>query len=184
MADDWVSILASSWPIIFAALVLIGGVAGVVTALRPWIERRHKRRDEDRVGIFEPMSREMTDITDQGKWRTANGMSVWTRSAAFSDLLKRRALNPPRLRVLRRDVSRLLELDDVHEKARTRFYDVVHDETGKILNRAEMFNHAAAEAKLSQDEFESSATALISQADFILKRLDAALAGKLVYKAR
>ncbi len=156
----------------FAMSPIVGWVVGGVTALVGILVAHHyqekSRLDrEDRVGIFEPLRRNMADILDNGEWRTAKGDIAWAGSAEPSDMLKRGALNPHRLRFLRRDVSRLIELGDAHVKAWTRFYDARQAE-----------KEAAAKVKPARDEYASSAKALISHAGIVAGRLDAALGAR------
>jgi hypothetical protein len=234
------------------ALNVGGWVVGGATALGGILvayhyQERGRLRQEDRIGVFEPLRREMAGIVDfdLAKYNLALGYRVWTRSDAFSDILKRGALKPPRLGDLRQDLTRLVELDDLHGKAQSRFYEVREAEGKKVwegtqVNGSELggpvplirsthsygdnlvtgalargdkeawvrlfqaailqlatrgtaraatppeviYDRMDAVVGPARNEFRSSGNALVAQADLIVKRLDAALAGKLVYKAR
>jgi len=79
---------------------VVGGataVGGILVAYH--FQEKSRLKQEDRVGVFEPLRREMTGILDNGDWRNTSGYIVWSRSEVFSDLLKRGALKPPRLMV-------------------------------------------------------------------------------------
>jgi hypothetical protein len=167
----------AAWPyaVGLGTLVATGASAAILYA-----QGLDNSRREDRVEVFEPLSREMTDMTEHGKWRTSKGLRVWGRSPALADILNRHALVRRRLRFLSRDVSRLLELDEAHEKAQNRFYDAREEETKKGTPAEKLFDETDKLVKPSRDEYVASAKTLIAQADLIQRRLDAALAGKLV----
>lgn len=115
---------------------MTAGVSGivslVVSVLVPrYLQEKDRVKQDGRVGVFEPLRREMTGILDN-RYRISLGYSVCTREEAFTDILRRGALNPRRLRDLRQDVSLLLELDVARENERSRFYDVREGEMKKV----------------------------------------------------
>ena len=98
-------------------LFIIGGwiVAGLVTLLgvllAHWVQERGWRRQEDRVGIHEPLLKEMLRIKEEARL-VEDGRFLWTPSEVFNDILHRGALRPKRHDDLRKDVERLTELHD------------------------------------------------------------------------
>lgn len=119
-----------------ADVLMTAGVSGivslVVSVLVPrYLQEKDRVKQDGRVGVFEPLRREMTGILDN-RYRISLGYSVCTREEAFTDILRRGALNPRRLRDLRQDVSLLLELDVARENERSRFYDVREGEMKKV----------------------------------------------------
>ena len=137
-------------------LLIIGGwivaglvtLAGVLVAHR--IQERSRQRREDRLGVYEPLRKELTSIIDRGSL-VKNGYNVWSPSEAFTEMLRLGQLNPTRHDDLRNDVNELVRLGDAADKAYSEFYDARQDAIRAAWETTDYFLEGTGErAKLTK----------------------------------
>lgn len=153
--------LVTGW--IVAGLVTLAGIL-----VAQWAAERGRRRQEDRVTIYEPMHRELEDVLSNGHRLLQDGYRAWSPSTEFNDLVKRGALVPKRHDPLRADVTELLRLNERHESTFIELYNKrekairdkweatdLEDEKGDRIRLADLLGH-----NFSDDQFNQALTSL------------------------
>lgn len=114
MADIYQVLLTlGGWIVAGVAFGFTAGVTIFGIFVKHWLEERSRRKERDRVEVFEPLRREI-EAALGGKHMVEPGYIVWTPSKDFESILHRGALAPERHSGLRKDIDELMQLCRKH----------------------------------------------------------------------